>query len=68
MNTLEDLDRASAVTLKKATSGKIGLNEALNICTMIEGRRRVLETQDLERRLSALENPGVLPNQGSPGS
>ena len=68
MNTLEDLDRASAVTLKKATSGKIGLNEAHNICTMIEGRRRVLETQDLERRLIALENPGVLPNQGSPAS
>jgi len=68
MDTLEDLDRASAITLKKATSGKLGLNEAVNISTMIEGRRRVLETQNLERRLSALENPDALPNPGSPGS
>lgn len=67
MGTLEDLDRASAATLKKATSGKIGLSEATDFCSMIEIRRRVLETQNLERRLSALENPGVPPDQGSPG-
>ncbi|MGB9456376.1 MAG: hypothetical protein WCB12_10050 [Bryobacteraceae bacterium] len=67
MDTLEDLDRASAATLKKATSGKIGLSEATDFCSMIEIRRRVLETQNLERRLSALENPGALPNPGSPG-
>ena len=56
MNTLKDLDRASEVTLKKATSGKISLSEALNISAMIENRRRVLETQDLDRRVSAVEN------------
>jgi hypothetical protein len=67
INTLEDLDRASAATLKKAASGKISLSEALDLSTMIETRRRVLETQNLERRLRALEDAGMLPNRGSPG-
>ena len=56
MRTLEDLDRASEVTLEKATSGKIALSDAQEIFEMIEKRRRVLETRDMERRLSALEN------------
>ena len=63
MTTLEDLNRASEVVLNKATSGKISLAEALDITTMIESRRRVLEAQDLERRLSALEDAGGLSNQ-----
>ena len=67
MDTFEDLDRASAATLKKATCGKLGLDEALDICNLIEGRRRVLESQNLERRLSALENSDVPPGQASPG-
>jgi hypothetical protein len=67
MNTLEDLDRASAMTLQKATAGKINLGEALDISSMIEDRRRVLVTQDMERRLSALESRGQGPNQELPG-
>jgi len=63
LTTLEDLNRASATVFEKASSGKIGMSEALDFCTMIEGRRRVLETQDLERRLSALENPAPPPRQ-----
>jgi|SRR5580704_3620728 hypothetical protein len=55
MNTLDDLDRACKVMLEKATSGKISLTEALQVCAMIETRRGVLETQDLERRFRALE-------------
>jgi hypothetical protein len=60
LKTLEDLNRASEVVLNKATSGKISLAEAVNINDMIESRRRVLESQDLERRLSALEDGGEL--------
>jgi len=56
MNTLEDLDRASEATLKKATSGKIALSEGQAILEMIENRRRVLIAGDLERRVLALEN------------
>ena len=51
----------SAATLQKATSGKIALSEAQDISELIENRRRVLVAQDLERRLSALENSGRLP-------
>jgi hypothetical protein len=60
MATLKDLDRASAVILNKATSGKIGLDEALDVCTIIETRRRVLMSVDVEQRLVALENGGRL--------
>jgi len=67
MNTLEDLDRASEVTIKKATSGKISLSEALDISTLIESRRSVLVARDLERRLSAVENAVGPSNQGSAG-
>ena len=51
------------MVLNKATSGKISLAEALDITAMIESRRRVLESQDLERRLSALEDTGGLSNK-----
>ena len=61
MSTLEDLDRASEATLKKATSGKIALSEAHEIFEMVENRRRVLVAQDLERRLSALESSKPAP-------
>lgn len=67
MNTLDDLDRASEVTIKKATSGKISLSEALDISTLIESRRSVLVARDLERRLSAVENAVGPSNQGSAG-
>ena len=63
LSTLDDLDRASAITLNKATAGKISLGDALDISTMIEGRRRVLVAQDLEQRLSALENGGEPANK-----
>ena len=56
MSTFQDLDRASEATLKKATTGKIALSEAQEIFDMVENRRRVLVAQDLERRLSTLEN------------
>jgi hypothetical protein len=64
-NTLEDLDRASATTLKKATSGKISVSEAREVFTMIEIRRSALLAQGLEKRLSALENALGLSPEGS---
>ena len=67
MRTLEDLDRASETTLKKATSGKISVSEGRDISSMIEIRRSVLVAQGLERRLSALENAGGLSTESSPG-
>jgi hypothetical protein len=51
MNTLEDLDRASEVILKKATSGKISLREAQEIFQMIQDRRRVLVPSSIDSGL-----------------
>jgi hypothetical protein len=66
MSTLSDLDRASEVTLQNATGGKLGLSEAREISNMIDIRRRVLVAQELDRRLSVLENGGgLLPDKGS---
>lgn len=58
MSTLSDLDRASELTLQNATAGKLSLSEAREISNMIENRRRVLVAQELDRRLSVLENGG----------
>jgi hypothetical protein len=63
LRTLDDLDRASEITMNKATSGKISLGDALDISSLVEGRRRVLVAQDLDRRLSALENSGALASE-----
>jgi hypothetical protein len=65
MNTLEDLDRASAITLKKATSGKISVSEGREVFAIIETRRSVLLAQGLEKRLSALENALGLSTESS---
>jgi hypothetical protein len=66
VNTLEDLNQASAMTIKQVTAGRISVSEALGLSDIIENRRRVLETQDLDRRLSALEHGGELPNGSLP--
>jgi hypothetical protein len=62
MSTIEELEHASAVMLKKVAAGKIAISEAQGVFTMMETRRRVLETQDLERRLSALEDVDGFPH------
>src|SRR5437016_8496088 len=51
-DTLEDLDRASARTLQRVTSGKITRSEAQGVMNMIEQRRRVIMTLHLERRIN----------------
>ena len=51
MNTLEDLDRASEVILKKATSGKISLREAQEIFQMVQDRRGVLVPSSIDSGL-----------------
>jgi hypothetical protein len=56
LTTPKDLDRASEAILNKAASGKIGLSEAVVVFDMIETRRRVLMTVELEQRMIVLEN------------
>jgi hypothetical protein len=56
MNTLNDLDQASATILNKVTAGKISISEGVAVCGMIEVRRNVLAGVDLETRVAKLES------------
>ena len=55
MNTLTDLDQASATILGKVTAGKISISEGVAVCGMIELRRQVLAGVELETRVAKLE-------------
>jgi hypothetical protein len=60
LKSLEDCDRASEIVIHKAAAGKISWGDALEVTAVIETRRRILETRDLERRVAMLENRGSL--------
>jgi hypothetical protein len=55
MGSLEELAKSSEKVLQKVTSGKLSPGEARNLTDLIEDRRRVLETEELEKRVRALE-------------
>lgn len=60
LGTFEDLDRASETIIRKAAAGQISLGEAARFSALIDDRRRVLETRELEHRVSNLEKAGGL--------
>ena len=55
MNTPEELLQAQESVMQELALGQITPNQATEIFSLIEARRRVLETQELEQRLRALE-------------
>jgi len=55
MGSLDELAKSSEKVLQKVTSGKLSPGEARNLTDLIEDRRRVLETEELEKRVRALE-------------
>jgi hypothetical protein len=55
VHTAEELAQSSESILPRAASGQITLQEAQELSALIEDRRRVIETRDLEVRLGALE-------------
>ena len=55
MGSLEELAKSSEKVLQKVTSGKLSPGEARNLTDLIEDRRRVLESEELEKRVRALE-------------
>jgi len=65
MGTVEELSQSFDATLKRVASGRITLSQAGEIFDRIEARRRLIETQELEGRMSALERnhpkAGALP-------
>jgi hypothetical protein len=62
VGSAEELSKTLEKVLRKVASGKLSLGQAQAVAALLEGRRRVLETQDLEMRLQALEQ---LPKRGS---
>ena len=55
MGSLEDLVKSSAKVVQGVTSGKLSLGEGRDMASLIEGRRRVVETEEWEKRLRRLE-------------
>jgi hypothetical protein len=53
--TISEVSKSSEALVKKATSGKLTITEAQGIADLLEGRRKVIETEDLARRVAALE-------------
>jgi hypothetical protein len=55
LRTLSDLDRATAAIAGALAEGSVTLDEVGALAGLVEARRRLLETTELERRLAALE-------------
>ena len=55
VHTAEDLAQSSEAVFQRVVSGQITLPEALALTEMMERRRRVMETRDLDARLRAVE-------------
>jgi hypothetical protein len=55
MSTPAELLQAQETVMQELALGQLTLNQAEQIFSLIEARRRVLETQELEQRLRALE-------------
>ena len=55
MGTLAELEQATATVREALAAGEVSLDEVATIAGLVEARRRVIETRELERRLAALE-------------
>lgn len=55
LKTIADLDVASASVVSGVARGQLTPGEGQDFFQMLEGRRRVIETQDLEQHVRALE-------------
>ena len=55
LKTIADLEAASEAVVRGVARGKLTPGEGQAFTLMLEGRRRVIETEDLEGRIRALE-------------
>jgi hypothetical protein len=55
MGTAAELSQVSQRLMNKVTSGQIGLRDAKGIADLLEQRRQILETENLEKRVRAIE-------------
>jgi hypothetical protein len=54
--TISEVSKSSEALVKKATSGKLTITEAQGIADLLEGRRKVIETEELSLGIAALES------------
>jgi hypothetical protein len=55
MGTADELAKTSEAVLKRVASGQITTSAALEIFAMVEARRKVIATVDLDARVRAIE-------------
>jgi hypothetical protein len=55
IETAADLGEAMGAILQAAADGELAPDEAMSIASLIETRRRTIETLELEQRIAALE-------------
>ena len=55
LRTLADLDQATEAISGALAEGAVTVDEVATLTGLVEARRRLLETTELERRLTALE-------------
>ena len=58
MRSLEDLEQAGETVREALAEGAVTLDEVRSLAGLLEARRRLIETTELERRLAALEAGG----------
>jgi hypothetical protein len=56
ISTAEGLAPTHAAILTSAARGEITIDEAVQLASLLEIRRKIIETQELERRLGEMEN------------
>ena len=55
MRTAEDVVVVTAAILHAATDGKLTVEDAKDLASIVEARRKAIETEELERRIVAIE-------------
>ena len=63
MGNIKELLRSHEIVMAKRASGAITPVQAMQIDSLLETRRKLLETQELANRVSALEQSQQPPNQ-----
>ena len=58
INTSDDVLKAQAIAIKAMAAGDITPDEAVTIASVLEAKRKAIETVDIEARLSKLEQAG----------
>ena len=56
ISTAEGISHALAAILASAAKGEITIGEAVQLASLLEVRRKMIETQEFERRLGEMEN------------